>query len=166
MSLYACIPLPHQVNHQDGHITLHPKLERNDARKLDFDLLDPGRCDAQLRQWGNTCYEPATNPPLPSLVLLIQGFPWPIVVHASTMRWGVAAVTVLDVITELSRALQLPAAEYAVQDGLMGSTRGADPQSSKAAPEIRRLEYLRGKSRLVGLSHSILDGEALMVHIE
>lgn len=166
MSLYACIPLPPQINHHDGHVTLHPLLQYNHARKLDFDLLDPRQCDAQLKQWGDARREPATNPSLPSLALLIPSFPWPIVVHASSIQRGTPAVTILDVIAELYRVLQLPAAEYSVQEGLMGLSRGLDAHGSKVGPAIRRLGYLHGRYKLVGLSHSSQGGDAFVVHVE
>lgn len=166
MSLYACIPLPPQINGHDGHVTLHPLLQYNHARKLDFDLLDPRQCHAQLKRWGDARHEPATDPPLPSLVLLIEEFPWPIIAHASSVRRGVTAVTILDVITELCRVLQLPAAEYATPDGLVGSTRGVDRQYSEDGPVLQRMEYLRGRSMLVGLSQSCQGNDTVEVHVE
>ncbi|KAG9221497.1 hypothetical protein CCMSSC00406_0009486 [Pleurotus cornucopiae] len=169
-SPYSCIPLPSQVDHHHRPIIIHPALHHRHTDRLELDLLNRSELPARLMRRG-CALEPATNPPLPSLSLLIPSFPWPITVHASSTWRGRPAVTALDIFAALDRALRLPASEDVVPGGLMGSGRRQNWQASQldARNEPRvfeRLEYLRGRRKFVGLSNSTMDSDTMVVHIE
>ncbi|KAG7442013.1 uncharacterized protein BT62DRAFT_936668 [Guyanagaster necrorhizus] len=124
-------------------------------------LLRPSRGEMMMvldfAQSGACVNEAATSPPLPSLAIIHQKLPWPIVIQRSGDReW----VTVADVVKTLWYALHirdalqtstsspsLESQDDAPFDGRR-SMRGCDEQEVVRRP---RLVYLRGKTRFMGL---------------
>ncbi|KAF9488796.1 hypothetical protein BDN71DRAFT_1512726 [Pleurotus eryngii] len=161
-SPYSCIPLPSQLDDCHEPVILHPMLRYSHIDRLEFDLLNPGECVVRLTSRGYGLLEPATHPPLPSLSLLIPSFPWPLTVHASSTWRGVPVVTVLDVLSELYRALRMAAAEDVVCGGLIASGR----LDARTEPRVlQRLEYLRGRRKFLGLTSSNVVGDVMIVHV-
>lgn len=111
-------------------------------------------------KWEGTLNQPATKPMLSSITLLIPYFPWPIIAHASTTSGGSPVVTVSDIFDALYRELWLPAAENVIREGLMGTKQASTPRT------IQRLDYLGGRRKFVGLSHSAMGEDTMNVHIE
>ncbi|KAF7419497.1 hypothetical protein PC9H_002088 [Pleurotus ostreatus] len=170
-SPYSCVPLPSQLDDCHEPVILHPMLRYSHVDRLEFDLGNPGECTARLTSRGHGLLEPATYPPLPSLSLLIPSFPWPITVHASSAWRGVPVVTVLDILSELDRALRIAAAEDVVRGGLIASGRRQNRQSprldARTEPRVlQRLEYLRGRKKFIGLTKSNVGGDVMIVHVE
>ncbi|KAL4262888.1 hypothetical protein AB1N83_005596 [Pleurotus pulmonarius] len=165
-----CIPLPSQLHHSQLHQNISPpKLHfvLDYQQQIQFDLFDRRECLRWCMKWESTLNQPATKPTLPSITLIVPFFPWPIIAHASTTLGGNPVVTVLDILNALYRGLWLPAAEDVVWEGLMENKRArTNSRCSTGWARIQRLEYLGGRRKFVGLSHSDVGGDIMNVHIE
>ena len=111
-----------------------------------------------------TLAEPATNPALPTLTIVSPNLPWPIVVSAQKPG---SYVSVSDVFMALHHALSIPVSplEYPSPSSSPGGVlfRGHgvyDHRSSPPSPHwhayerpsLRRIDFLSGRTRFMGLS--------------
>ncbi len=158
-----CIHLPSQLHQNISPPKLHFVLDHQ--QNIQIDLFDLHECLRWCMKWESTLNQPATKPMLPSITLIIPFVPWPIIAHASTTWRGDPAVTVSDILIALYRGIRLPASEDVIRDGLMGQTRRTNCRCSTTRT-ILRLEYLGGRRKFVGLSHSVVGGDTMNVHIE
>ncbi|KAK0450507.1 uncharacterized protein EV420DRAFT_1274633 [Desarmillaria tabescens] len=100
--------------------------------------------------------EAATNPPLPSLAIVHQMLPWPVVIQRSGDReW----VTVADVVETLWHALHIrdpitPSSSLSLlgnQDSAPFAIHGMSGCVERGIVHQPRLAYLKGKTRFTGL---------------
>ncbi|ESK94355.1 hypothetical protein Moror_8179 [Moniliophthora roreri MCA 2997] len=128
-SPYFRVPLPSQSDKVgNGPILLHPLLRP--CSSINWNVTWSPRLADEVPL---PCFDDvATQPPLPSLSLKHHSLPWSVTVHATGMR----GVTVADILRTVCSVLQ----EW--DDG-SGGMRG-----------MKKFEYLRGRTRLVGLSAS------------
>ncbi|KAG7451725.1 uncharacterized protein BT62DRAFT_925906 [Guyanagaster necrorhizus] len=150
------IPLPSQIE-SDIPTVVHPLLRPSRGEmvmELDF---AHSLTSVRVLGYEGCVNEAATNPPLPSLAIIHQKLPWPIVIRRSGDReW----VTVADVVETIWYALHirdtlqtstsspfLESHDDAPFDGRR-SMRGCDQREVVQRP---RLMYLRGKTQFIGL---------------
>ncbi|PBK90484.1 hypothetical protein ARMGADRAFT_1014596 [Armillaria gallica] len=116
---------------------------------------------ACARIWGSVT-EPATLPPLPSLAVVSQMLPWPIVVQRSAIReW----VTVADVVETIWRALQVPipwSPPPASPSLLMAVEHEGGYRERIAIP---RLTCLKGRTRFMGLTKDNDESDTWVLHV-
>ncbi|SJL13974.1 uncharacterized protein ARMOST_17426 [Armillaria ostoyae] len=150
----AHMPLPSQIAET---AMIHPMLQLNGGQiELDFSVSL-----ACARVWGCVT-EPATLPPLPSLAVVSQMLPWPIVVQRSAIReW----VTVADVVETIWRALQVPipwSPSPASPSLLMATEHEGEYRERIAIP---RLAYLKGRTRFMGLTKDDDESDTWVLHV-
>ncbi len=149
------IPLPSQTEN-DTAIIIHPLLRPSRGEKIME--LDFARNLSSVRILGHEgCVkEMATSPPLPSLAIVHQKLPWPIVIQRSGDReW----VTVADVVETLWHALQTRDPMRSPSLSLLGNQDDAPCTSCRSTlgcvergvVHEPRLVYLKGKTRFMGL---------------
>ncbi|KAF8870806.1 hypothetical protein CPB85DRAFT_1261461 [Mucidula mucida] len=110
-------------------------------------------------------YELATSPPLPSLAVVIHRLPWAVLIQPDADQ---CYVTVGDVIFRISECLHFPL------EMISAGTREMDEEASEMNKRLRvgtdnteqrtqgrakRLVYLRGRSRFMGLKKETNDGD-------
>ncbi|KAK0466544.1 hypothetical protein IW261DRAFT_1517342 [Armillaria novae-zelandiae] len=136
---------------------IHPMLQLNGGQiELDFSVSL-----ACARIWGRVT-EPATLPPLPSLAVVNQMLPWPIVVQRSAIReW----VTVADVVETIWRALQVPIpwSPPPASPSLLMATEGEEEHRERTA--VPRLACLKGRTRFVGLTKDDDESDTWILHV-
>ncbi|KAK0185313.1 hypothetical protein F5146DRAFT_883250, partial [Armillaria mellea] len=100
--------------------------------------------------------EAATKPPIPSLAIVHQKLPWPIVIQRSgDCEW----VTVADVVETLWHALRIhdpiPSASVSSfgenEKGVYLTSRSMSGRVEREVVHQPRLAFLRGKTRFMGL---------------
>ncbi|KIK61691.1 hypothetical protein GYMLUDRAFT_42711 [Collybiopsis luxurians FD-317 M1] len=149
VSPYAPIPLPSQSN-AHGPISLHPLLRaeisssylynNNSAPssgdfELDVDLSSsPEAIQTALLIATPDVFQPATQPPLPSMTINHPLLPWYITVHRSVSEH----VTVLDVL-------------HAICQDLSKRVERSDRHRGGRDGRRRRIEFLQGRNRFRGL---------------
>jgi len=109
--------------------------------------------------------EPATNPPLPNLVITSSQFPWKIVVNPSHDHSDV--VTVSDVFTALYHGLRpsVHPAEYettldrdlvdAAYYARCGRVMDADARLLERRKGVKRVDTLKGRTQFLGLAGTV-----------
>ena len=112
--------------------------------------------------------EPATHPPLSSLLITCPHIPWPIIVSPSSGAGGF--ITILDVLECIYRALRTPVllAEYgslpskdATLDVNTAYYRRCkriedfDARRLEEGKGVKRVDFLMGKNRFLGLSGTL-----------
>ncbi|KAK0481151.1 hypothetical protein EDD18DRAFT_1203997 [Armillaria luteobubalina] len=136
---------------------IHPMLQLNGGRiELDFSVSL-----ACARVWGSVT-EPATLPPMPSLAVVSQMLPWPIVVQRSAIReW----VTVADVVETVWRALQVPIpwSPSLTSPSLLMATEREEEHRERIG--ISRLAYLKGRTRFIGLTKDDDESDTWVLHV-
>jgi len=121
--------------------------------------------------------EPATNPPIEVFSLISDLLPWCCVIHASTYQY----VTVEDVLLQLFRFLRTPATrdEYKavpnqdVRDRIAESYKRRCSRASSAeefAEEqikgLKRVDFLLGRTRFMGLSSTKLGSDTWVLNLQ
>ncbi|KAF5377776.1 hypothetical protein D9757_005817 [Collybiopsis confluens] len=138
VSPYAHIPLPSQSS-VANRVSLHPLLrvasesvpQNNGTTELYIDLASPPEAiQITLTAAMVDRFQPATQPPLPSMSITHPLLPWYITVHRTVS----AHVTVLDVLDTICRELNKRV-----------------PQMSEERDRRRRIDLLQGRRRFRGL---------------
>ncbi|KAK1221801.1 MAP kinase kinase kinase kinase activity protein [Marasmius sp. AFHP31] len=131
---HQCVPLPMQCG---SEVVLHRLLLAPRTTGLDWDLLwlHEG-VEAAMESGWSELRDLATFPAIPSMTVVHDWLPWPIIVHASGL--DSRGVTVVDVLVAISANLLLPVGEE-------GS-------------EIR-MDFLRGCRVFLGLRTSRIGGD-------
>ncbi|KAK0212114.1 hypothetical protein DFS33DRAFT_1279184 [Desarmillaria ectypa] len=150
----AHMPLPSQIAEDT---MIHPMLQL-DGIGIELDFSVSLAC---ARVWGSVT-DPATLPPLPSLAVVSQMLPWPIVVQRSANReW----VTVADVVETIWRALQVPipwSTSPSPPSLLLAVEHDSQYREMVACP---RLAYLNGRTRFMGLTKDDDESDTWVLHV-
>ncbi|KAF8883790.1 hypothetical protein CPB85DRAFT_1338354 [Mucidula mucida] len=154
--------LPSQIEGGEEAV-MHPLLERvPDIRSVDFSQS----WEIIKAAWPpSSLYELATSPPLPSLAVVIHRLPWAVVIQPDADQ---CYVTVGDVIFRIWECLHFPL------EMISAGTREVDEEASEVNKRLRvgadnteqrtqgrakRLVYLRGRTRFLGLKKETNDGD-------
>lgn len=134
-NLYSYVSLPPQTD-RSIPLAIHPLLRYTHGQnpQLRFNVSS-----APVEPFHGCFSQPATNPPLPSLAIIIPHVPCPLVVHHSSS----SCVTIGDVLAMIWRRLQMD-----------------DPSRWGS----RQIHLLGGRNDFLGLSTSQLGEETFVLH--
>jgi hypothetical protein len=122
--------------------------------------------------------QPATIPPLSSLTLIADNFPWMISIPTATS--SDPCVTVIDVLCTLHRTLRLPVTEsefgslptqedkVRVKEAYEDRYRAiAEPRAreEEAKKGVKRVDFLRGR-KFLGLSSTNIGPDFWVINVE
>ncbi|TFK70731.1 hypothetical protein BDN72DRAFT_838556 [Pluteus cervinus] len=159
-------PLPEIVSQLPPPMQIHFLLAYapHAEPSLGYDLsIPPGYITEQYPP--QIFSEPATNPPLPTLIISCPHLQWKIVVNPSSQATNV--VTVLDVFMALYHELRLaihPAEYQAIVgrelvDGAYFSRCGrisdSDARSAELKKGVKRVDTLKGRTQFLGLAGTV-----------
>ncbi|KAG6914794.1 hypothetical protein DXG01_015253 [Tephrocybe rancida] len=160
---------------------VHALLQSSGPPLLNFDLRQPPSTitshhkGISLRAFA----EPATQPPLPSLVIIAPHLPWRLTVYPSHARTHGAYVTVEDVFRELYDMLRtnISAQEYhslpsevekrkitAAYEQRYRCICGSREYEDEKRRGVRRVDFLMGQTRFMGLSPSESSPDVWLLH--
>lgn len=151
--------LPPQVGNV---VNINPILGMSNGLSILYDISTP---PASLHLkiphlYSQMLCQTATQPPLPSLSVISPFLPWVITVPAGTMGF----VTVLDVFHAIYEALRLPVTE--VQFRALDSSYSVISRTGDWWQGMRRRDFLRGRTRFMGLSMSMLGPDTWMLNVQ
>ncbi|KAG6853259.1 hypothetical protein C0991_005672 [Blastosporella zonata] len=161
-------PMPYSTSFQSKPTRLHALLQSSPSPLLNFDLRQPPSTITSHHKGISLCSfsEPATQPPLSSLTIVVPYLPWTLTVYPSR-RGGY--VTVEDVFEELYRMLRknIVAEDYHALPSDKDRRRVSDayerryrriPSSREYEEEkrlgVRRVDFLMGRVNFGGLAPS------------
>jgi len=133
---------------------------------IQYDLtLHPSTLDSEISH--KEFAEPATHPPVSRLHVICPRLQWPITISSSS---GTGFVTVLDVLESIYRVLRVPAkpTEYgslpshsairgvnAAYYRRCGRFQDRDSRQLEESKGIKRVDFLMGRNRFLGLSGTL-----------
>ncbi|KAF8069275.1 hypothetical protein FPV67DRAFT_1116715 [Lyophyllum atratum] len=148
-------------------VRMHALLQSSSSPALNFDLTQHPSTITSHHQGisQRALSEPATKPPLASLTLLIPHLPWTVTVHASYGPY----VTVTDVLEGIYRKLRANISSHefnslpsekdrrrvtSAYEQRYRRIRGSRDYEDEKRQGVRRVDFLMGHTRFMGLSSS------------
>jgi hypothetical protein len=184
----SSIPLPSQTipygngyGPGDSFVALNPALEFVDDytfSKIYADLSQSPQSIQIHPRYQKELFQPATYPPSLFVDIVSHALlPKPIVVHRSTINPGwVTVADVLGTLCELMKSVhveEMVSNVHPSQNSFGGAGLGApgsggvfnNGQGSRRVRKRKMLDYLQGKHRFMGLSHSEDGSQTFVLHV-
>lgn len=158
-----CVPLPPQINFDEVAPAINPILDYTGRKpKIAINLYLPSTSIVPPFDAPGCLFEMATYPPLPSLAVLSELLPWPIVVHKSSHRSP--GVSVADVLSTICDTLQMQV--DGVEASMIPCPRSTEYEKREHYRATKHVgEFLRGQHQFMGLSKSASDTDAWDLHV-